>query len=198
MLSKQASRLTVDCKTLHGWDHTVLVAPFNLHVIKAPRQASDGVMQLQRCFLVQVKTVVILRSVDCPQQTHHLVQVFVEKYAKHIEHVSHLCFAYQTYMCIMHDIVFVRFYFVHAFQIQTKSLQFVPATVGSVRSSPECQRKRIFFFTHWRRQKGLSEARTRLDLVLNAQQLMGSVSAMKHVVDRRWQPVAVPHYPVQG
>ena len=50
----------------------------NLHVIEASRQASDGVMQHCRCLLVQMKTVVILRSVDCPQQTHHLVQVFVE------------------------------------------------------------------------------------------------------------------------
>ena len=93
-----------------------------IHVFKAPRQTSDCLMQLCRCFLVEVKTVVILRSVHCPQQTHHLVQVFVEKYAKHIEHLSNLCFAYQTYEYMVH--VFVRFYFVNTFQIQTKTLQF--------------------------------------------------------------------------
>ena len=96
---------------------------FILHIIETTGQIVNNLVHLCRCFLVQVETVVILRSVDCPQQTHHLVQVFVEKYAKHIEHLSNLCFAYQTYEYMVH--VFVRFYFVNTFQIQTKTLQML-------------------------------------------------------------------------
>ena len=55
---------------------------FISHIIETTGQIVNNLMQLCRCFLVEVKTVVVLRPVDCSQQTHHLVQVFVKQNAE--------------------------------------------------------------------------------------------------------------------
>ena len=61
------------------------------HIIEAASDVSNYLMQFSRCFLVEVQTVVILRSVDGAQQTHHLVDVLVEYDTRHTIHVYKKC-----------------------------------------------------------------------------------------------------------